>query len=295
MPFEVWGYPQIAVIEEKAYIGGGEAMRDDDKCTVIVYDSQQNTHATLQYTHQYFAMAIINNELVLIGRENANTKENTNKLGVWNEQSRRWTHPYPPMIIACSKTSAITHHNRWLIVIGGLGNIGSLSRVEILDIKLGQWYQSAPLPHPCYHLSQTTVDNMCYLLGGFTGQLQGPHTSRKVFRASIDDIVSKNHPYANSSNPYLTAQWETLPTDTPETLSSAFSFSSSRVLLAVGGGKGIYHYQPLTLSWVKIGELPNARLACACSILPGGKMLIAGGGTVGHVHDQKQIYIALLH
>ena len=45
MPFEVWGYPQIAVIKERAYIGGGEATSDDAKCTVIVYDSREDTYA----------------------------------------------------------------------------------------------------------------------------------------------------------------------------------------------------------------------------------------------------------
>ena len=289
MPFEIWGYPQIAVIKERAYIGGGEATSDNAKCTVIVYDSQQDTYATLpHYTYQYFAMAIINNELVLIGGEDANTKENTNTLGVWNEQSNQWTHPYPPMITACSKASAITHHNKWLIVIGGLGNEGSLSRVEVLDITLGKWYQSTPLPHPCYHLSQTTIGNVCYLLGGFAGE--GNPVSKKVFKANIDDIVSQNHPYALSSGPHFTLPWQTL-SNTPGTLSTALSLSNGRVLLAVGGGKIIYHYQPLTTSWVKTGELPTARSACACSVLSGGKMLVAGGGS-GHV--QKQIDIAQL-
>ena len=288
MPFEIWGYPQIAVIKEKAYIGGGEARSCDDKCTVIVYDSLQDTCTTLrQYTYQCFNMDVINNELVLIGGEDARTKENTNKLGVWNESSNQWTHPYPPMITACSKASVITYHNRWLIVIGGLGNEGSLARVEVLDINLKQWYQST-LPHPCYHLSQTTIGNMCYLLGGFAGE--GTPKSTKAFRARLDDIVSQNHPLAILSSPQ-SAEWQMLP-DTPKSLSTAFSLSSSRVLLAVGGGKTIYHYQPHTTSWVKTGELPNARSACACSALPGGKVIVAGGGGSGDI--QKQIDIALL-
>ena len=211
MPFEIWEYPQIAVIKEKAYIGGGEALSDDAKCTVIVYDSLQDTYTTLrQYTYQNS-----------VNMEDAKTKENTNKLGVWNESSIQWTHPYPPMITACSKASVITYHNRWLIVIGGLGNEGSLARVEVLDINLKQWYQSTPLPHPCYHLSQTTIGNMCYLLGGFAGE--GIPKSTKAFRARLDDIVSQNHPFVILSSPQP-AEWQMLP-DTPKSLSTAFSLN----------------------------------------------------------------------
>ena len=291
MPFEIWGYPQIVVIKEKAYIGGGEA-NDDARSTVIVYDSQQNTcHALPPYTHQYFTMATINNKLFLIGGEDASTKKKINQLGVWNEELNQWTydHPYPPMTSARSKASVITHHNRWLIVIGGLGNEGSLSKVEILNITLRQWYHAAPLPYPCYRLSQTTIGNMCYLLGGFSGE--GTPLSTKFFRARIDDVILRQNDLmcANSNTPPIASPWQTLPADIPVPQSTASSLND--VLIAVGGGSTIYCYKPSTKEWVRAGELPTARSACACSVLPGGKMLIAGGGS-GHI--QKQIDIALL-
>ena len=51
------------------------------------YDPQQDTYTwdTLPpYTHIYFSMAVVNNQLVLVGGSDVQTGKKTNKLGVWN-------------------------------------------------------------------------------------------------------------------------------------------------------------------------------------------------------------------
>ena len=137
MPFETWGYTQVAVLKGKVYIGGGIASTDTEKRTVMVYDPQQDSYNKLPpYTHKYFAMAVVNSQLVLVGGKDVRTNKNTNKLGVWNEPSKQWTHPLPPMTTACNSSSVAAHNNRWLVVIGGDGDGGRLSRVEILDTCL---------------------------------------------------------------------------------------------------------------------------------------------------------------
>ena len=269
------------MFKEKVYIGGGIASSVREEQTVVIYDPKQDSHNTLPpYTCKYFSMAVVNNQLVLVGGWDVQTDKRTNKLGVWNEQSRRWTHPLPPMTTACNSPSVATHNNRWLVVMGGYGGKNHFSRVEILDTtEPGQWHHAASLPQPCYDVSLATIGNTCYLLGGFT---RGGVPSKKVFSVCMDDLISQavSQP-ASASAPPTPSPWQSLP-DTPLTNSTALAFNGA--LLAVGGGRGttvIYLYQPSSRSWIKAGELPIWRSECTCTVLPSGDLYVAGGTSTG--------------
>ena len=273
------------MFKEKVYIGGGNASSVREGKTVVVYDPKQNSYDTLPpYTCNYFSMAVVNNQLVLVGGMNVQTHKVTNKLGVWNEQSRRWTHPLPPMTTACSSPSVATHDNRWLVVVGGFDSENHLSRVEILDTtEPGQWYHAASLPQPCDDGSLATIGNMYYLLGGNT---KGVVSSKKVFSVCMDDLISQavSQP-ASASVPPTPPPWQSLPA-TPLEESTALAFNGA--LLAVGGAwyvargsKAIYHYQLSSRSWIKAGELPTGRAQCTCTVLPSGDLYVACGAGTG--------------
>ena len=272
----MYKYPQVVVLKEKAYIGGGVAHSDRACQTVMVYDPEKDSCYTLPpYTYKWFSIAIVNNQLVVVGGVDFQTDERTNQLGVWIEQSKSWTHPLPPMTTACSAPSVATHNNRWLVVMGGVGDGTNLSRVEILDTaETGQWYQAAPLPQPCHRVSTATIGNMCYLLGGFSGRV----ASNKVFSVQLDELISQavSQP-AGASAPATPSPWMT-PPDTPQIHSTALAINGA--LLAVGGfgSRTIYHYQPSSRRWIKAGELPAELSCCCCTILPSGKVLVAAGG-----------------
>ena len=223
-------------------------------------------------------MAVVNNQLVLVGGIDVHANKKTNMLGVWDELSRRWTHPLPPMTTACTSPSVAAHNNRWLVVIGGYGDGGTLSRVEILDTSLRQWYHGAPLPQPCVQVLPATIGSMCYLLGGCT---EGPAPSKKVFSMCLDNFVSQatSQPPDSASAPPTPSPWQTLP-DTPLTYSTALALNGA--VLAVGGGygtKAIHLYQPSSRSWVKAGELPTRHTGCTCTVLPSEEVLVACGST----------------
>ena len=236
----------MVVFREKVYIGGGSASSDRERQTVMVYDPKQDSYDTLPpYTYIFFSMAVVNNQLVLVGGEDVQTNKITNKLGVWNEQSKQWTCPLPPMTIACYAPSVATHNNRWLVVMGGLDNRTTLSRVEILDtIESRQWYHATSLPWPHAQALPVTIGNMCYLLGGYTGLTT---TSKKVLSVCLDDLISQaiSQPASYSASaPPTPSPWQSLP-DTPLRYSTALAFNGA--LLAVGGGgypgsTAIYHY-----------------------------------------------------
>ena len=267
----------MVVFKEKMYIGGGLTSSDKKLQTVMVYDPKLDFYDTLPpYTYKYFSMAVVNNQLVLVGGADVQTNKETNKLGVWNEQSKRWTYLLPQMTTACQSASVATHNNRWLVVIGG-EDVGSVfTRVEILDTtESRQWYHAASLPQPLCDALPATVGNMCYLLGGYT---KGAMASKKVFSVCLDDLISQavSQP-ASASAPPTPSPWQSLP-DTPPTGSTALAFNGA--LLAVGGGfenTAIYYYQPSSRSWIKAGELPAGRHTCTYTVLPSGDLYVAGG------------------
>ena len=267
----------MVVFKEKVYIGGGLASSDREAQTVMIYNPKLDFYDTLPpYTYKYFAMAVVDNQLVLIGGKNVQTNKKTNKLGVWNEQSKRWTYPLPQMTTACHSALVATHNNRWLVVIGGCDDGSVISRVEILDTtESKQWYHAASLPQPCAQALPVTIGNMCYLLGGFN---KGSVAPKKVFSVCLDDLISQaiSQP-ASASAPPTPLPWQSLP-DTPLPGSTALAFNGA--LLAVGGSLGstaVYHYQPSSRGWIKAGELPTGRLCCTCTVLPSGDLYVAGG------------------
>ena len=188
MTFGISTYPQVVVLKEKVYIGGGNSSPEENAKTVIVYHPKKDKYEMLPpYTHKHFAMTALNDNLVLVGGENSQDDQArfTNQLAVWNGESLQWTHTLPPMTTPCKHPSVTTYKNRWLIVIGGFnGDSSVLSRVEILDALSLQWSTSFPMPIPCMQLSLATVGNMCYLLGGFTENI-----SKNVFGACIDHLM----------------------------------------------------------------------------------------------------------
>ena len=231
---------------------------------------------------KYFSLAIVSDQLLLVGGWEIEGNDATNKLGAWNERSKRWTHPLPPMTTACSSPSVATHNNRWLVVMGGNGDRALLSRVEILDTtEPMQWYQAASLPHPCRQVPCATTGNMCYLLSGYT---EGGAASKRAFSAYLDDLISQavtNPNLISASIPSPISPWQLLP-DTPTTQSTALAFQGA--LLAVGGGSlsilerpTIYIYRPSSNSWVEAGELTTKRWGSGCITLPSGELLVVGG------------------
>ena len=277
------------VFKEKVYIGGGYVSSDRENRTVMVYDPKQDSYDTLPpYTCKWFSMAVVNNQLVLVGGKDVQTDTVTNQLGVWNEQSKRWTHLLPPMTTACHSHLVVTHNNRWLVVMGGYDDKTHLSRVEILDTDSTQWYHAASLPQPLSHALPAIIGNMCYLLGGFA---EGGAASQNVFSVCLDDLISQavSQP-ASARAPSTPSTWQSLP-NTPLDCSTALAFNGS--LLAVGGdmvgSTAIYHYQPSSRSWVKAGELPTERSTCTCTVLPSGDLYVAGGSAYGIANQRVEI------
>ncbi len=177
-------------------------------------------------------------------------------------------------------------YQQFLVVAGGYDQSGSdLNTVNILNSSTKQWVTAAPLPTVCYQLCPALVGDTLYLLGGLSGNAT---LSKHMFSTSISALIS----HATSSSRAPPPNWDV--TDIILTRSTAVSLNNS--LLAVGGvddrnkdSSAIYHYNPLTKRWTKVGDVPAALSLCACTALPSGELMVLGGWHKGRYFNKVHI------
>ena len=295
LPFKIVDHPSMVVLKGKVYTGGGFVMTDVEMKTVIVYDPQEDSCSTLPpYAYYYFSMAVVSTQLILVGGKDSKSDDCTNKLGVWDESSTRWTHPFPPMTTACYRPTIATHKDRWLIVIGGGDSTCYLSRVEILDTFSKQWHHSTPMPKSlgCSRTLTATIGCMCYLMGGYLSTFSA---QKQVLSVSFDELVSQTQVSkpVSASSPPTPSPWQTLP-DIPLKFSAPLALNGT--LLAVGGElftarNTIYAYHPESKKWVKAGEMPTEQAHCSCIVLPSGEIMVVGTNDIASP-TARQIHLA---
>ena len=269
MPHGMSDSIQAIVIGNHVYVGGGYTPSLDIDCIVMVYSLTSGSWSTLPpHKTQWFGMAAVNNQLALVGGRS------TGILAMWDEGT--WIHPFPEMPTPRYSPSIISYQ-KWLIVAGGNTSLSYSNKVEILDTLSRQWYEGSPIPiaSGCSEMSSAINGNMWYLSRGFS--FQGPN--KHVFSVNLDELISQalSQSAGNTSLPQP-SPWQT-QTDTPLKHSTVLVLNGA--LLTVGGyeSSAIHHYQPSSRSWVKVGDLPTERWQCACTVLPNGEILVAGGYT----------------
>ena len=229
MPFRILGGPSAVVMKGDIYFGGGKTPTVKDDQTVCVYSPRSDSWSQLPpYEYRLFSLTVINeNKLVAVGGEDVRTLKETNKLAVWDDKQRHWVFSLPVMNTACS-SPAVATYNQWLLVAGGSGEQGRLSRVEVMNVSSKQWFQVASLPVALHRMSSTMIGNMWYLMGGFTNQW-----SKSVMSICVEHIFSEAISQTAGANSSTLSKWNSLP-DTPKETSTTLAFQ--RALLAVGGG-----------------------------------------------------------
>ena len=273
MPFGMSSYIQSVVLQGTVYVGGGGAG-SDNHYIVMEYDTRSRKWGMLPpYRQRYFAMTVINNQLVLVGGVNEHYRW-SKLLGVWRTDSKKWTHPYPDMPTARSLASAVTY-DKWLIVAGGWSGDGTrLSTAEVMNIDTKQWYTGSPTPTDFTCMNTAIVGDLWYLMSGCdeTGR-----ATDKVYSVSLPVLISQVN--STQRDPQI---WKCI---SGLGLHSSTPLSISGSLLALGGKimnkdeyvTTIHHYQPETEEWVKVGDLPSPRSNCTCIVMNNGEVLVAGG------------------
>ena len=270
MPLEMGTTVQSVVIGDSVYIGGGVANNLENMHKVMKFDLQQNEWTELlQYNAISFAMVPLANQLTLVGGWDLVKRKSINQIAL--STTGGWTSPYPPMNTARSCLTAVCFNN-YVIVVGGFGDRGYTSSVELLDVEARRWYIVESLPNPRKELKSAKIGNTLYLMEGYD------HTglTKVVHKVHLNKLITKT--ISKKATPTL---WQVI-SDTPLKCSAPLNVGSS--LLTVGGhddhdnaSSFIHLYQPDTRKWVKVGDLPTARCNCTCSVLPSGDVIVAGG------------------
>ena len=223
-----------------------------------------------------------------------------------NNDGWQYSHPYPRVPLGRSNPACVSHQH-YLIVAGGGEMVGSLDRVDVLDTDSKQWFVAPPLPYVGSNVQTVIMGETLYAL------FQGNNIiirSRSLYRVSIPTLISYALQGKNRKS-HSSTIWEKLP-DVPYYQSALFSIGN--MLLTAGGVCGgvlteamellsphrnsrlradIFLLNPHSYKWVKVGELPESRCSCSCTMLPeSGKLLVVGGEIAGEQHPSNSVYTA---
>ena len=292
--------PQVVVMGEKVYMGGGdnEDYQDSDDRQVFEYDPSRDEWSRLPH-HQLigFGMAQFKGNLITVGgmttsltgilqaiattllqRDSAKGYV-TGKVYHFKEQSQKWEEFLKPMPTARYHLSVATTKSAIVASGGSIGyrndNDIPCATVEVYSSETSQWHTADPLPIPCYGMTSVTIADTWYQLGGIGAD--GKYLTTVPYAALTAFTQKATSPRHRSAS--LMSVWKTLP-DTPLERSAAASMSGS--LLAVGGYSGsqaVLVFLPLTNSWFRLstGDLPEPRYACTAVQLSFNQLLVVGG------------------
>lgn len=257
----------------KVIIGGGVGADDDGK-RVAFYDEKTDRWTEFgRYPLKLFAIALLNDQLLLVGGYDKIRDEYSGNICKWNR--RFWERVYTPMPTPRSEATAIGYQH-WLVVAGGVNRSRSvLTTVEVLDSTASQWSTVEPLPYGC-----SGMQSAVYL------HPSSPNLSTWYLLGSMEELRHRKASFCVSLSSLVESSegagvWKTLP-DPPFSCSGVVVVRG--YLLAVGGKdrqsqrkSEVYIYLPGTCEWLHVASLPVARHSCSCAFLSEGKFLVLGG------------------
>ena len=276
MPFGMSSYIQSVAIQDTVYVGGGHAgswMSPNNYIVMAYNTSSCKWHQLPPYTVRYFAMVVINNQLVLVGGYDS-AYQSTNLLGMWDTGSSQWTRPYAAMPTARGYPSAVVY-KQWLIVAGGDTGDHRQSTVEVLDVASNQWYSAPSTPTPWDSMKSTMLGDMWYLMGGNSGG-----DIDIVYGVSLPDLISCT--LSSSSGSTHHDMWKMISglghyCSTPLCMGGALLAVGGRSFKACESVSTIQRYVPETEEWVEVGRLLSPLYNCTCTFTLDQKILLFGG------------------
>ena len=261
---------------------------------IFEYTHETDTWVKLPALTKYHGMLSLNGKLTLVGgvrKESTINLDCLRMIQVWDSNSKQWTKLYSPLQMGRCKVGC-ANYKHYLIVAGGVieGKLQSTTSVEILNTKSGQWFKAPPMMYNGEDIRSTIIGQSLYFLFLSRGMTTA---SKSLLRVHLPTLISHTLQGKNRD----TSIWEKMP-DVPLYYSTLFSIGN--MLLTAGGNSSgmagallstlhiknnesnvdIHLFNPHTNQWLKIGDLPEPAMECACCVLPSGKLLVAGGERV---------------
>ena len=155
------GEGQAVVVNGKVYFGGCLCDNEDLNNSVFCYDPSKDQWTMLPPLPDIcFGLGQVNGNLVAVGIRYT-------EVHTYNESSREWIKTIPPMPTGRLVPGVISIKSM-LIVAGGVReDLSVTDAVEIFDTETSQWYVAESLPIACRTVSTVTINDTCYVLGGY--------------------------------------------------------------------------------------------------------------------------------
>ena len=195
---------------------------------------------------------------------------------IYSYKNGNWEKHFPSMSIKRDSPGAVSTSST-LVVAGGSNNGEHISAVEAMNIRLRSWSTVSSLPFSTFQPTMTICGNCIYLHPRYMPYGEDKHQC-SVIKCSLRDLVN--------SKPKST-KWKSI-CSLPVSCSNLVTLNGH--LLAVGGKvntsdskenetKEVHEYNHMTDSWEVVSEMIEARHYCLTAVLPGNKLLVAGGAT----------------
>lgn len=153
------------------------------------------------------------------------------------------------------------------VLVGGVGDAGLLSAVDVLELGAGTWSEAAELPKPRDHLAVAALDGRVHAIGGR--------------ERSLDTNMGTHEAYDLASD-----TWTTLaPMPTPR---GGIGGAAVGSLVMVAGGEEdsgtfdeVEAYDPAADAWLRLPGMPTARHGLGVASHSGSLLTAAGGPEPG--------------
>ena len=250
----------------KMYIGRGNKSIGQPCYRIDTYSLADNkwSRSPICISYKYFAIATLNNEIIVTGGKDKNGKVTNRIFLLQNEELNEYT-----KMISSRYLATVASYQKTLIVVGGRNDHNeTISSTELFDSSTAEWYTADNLSVPHSELKSVIVDNLLYLLGGLN---QDGYPSQAVFCTPLDTLSSHQLNWSSQQ-------------DTPWCRSAPVSIEG-RNLLAIGGWKKvenvctnkIYILNKISHNWKVIGQIPSPRDGLAAVSLAKNSIVLVGG------------------
>ena len=282
------------IVNRKVYYGGGltNSQSNDGLADNLVhcYDPVTNCWTTLKARLQVkqFSLGRVDNELVATGGVIHEIIEDVqcgpriqNTVYTFNKYGNEWLkEPIPAMRTARCLHSTVSLQSALVVAGGEVISGGYTDKVEVFKVDEKEWCEARPLPVGLFNFSMALLDDACYVVGGYNGQVL-----QQVYHANIEDLLGSA---SSQGHRTINTVWKTLSTNTPNSQSAAVSIAGN--LLAIGGGgevkpetetkesqSGVYVYSSSSKTWNHIGDLPTPLALCTAIKISALEILVIGG------------------
>jgi N-acetylneuraminic acid mutarotase len=267
----------------KVLVAGGQGSNNAPLASAELYDPASGTWTatgTLPALRTSHTATLLTNGKVLVAGGFNNSSNFLASAELYDPTSGTWTTTGSLVTPRYYHTATLLPNGK--VLVAGGNNGADLASAELYDPASGTWTATGSLVTARTSPTATLLPNGKVLVVGGGSGLDA------LASAELYDSVSGTWTPTGSLATARGGQTETL-------------LPNGKVLVAGGennsgpGGSGVILasaelYDPVSATWTSTGSLATARTGQTASLLPNGKVLVAGGVDFSHVFASAELY-----